>query len=96
MSPIASDKLVTRTGEVAGAQYIVNLNVWPEGDTTIEAIVAVVGGQEHHASYSGFVFVSEEAAMIEAIQTVKSLAGSDDPRTVVAGVKSIWGSPVGR
>ena len=95
MCPIASDKLITRIGEVAGAQYIINLNVWPAGDTTIEAIVAVVGGQELHASYSGFVFISEEAAMVEAIQTVKSLAGSDEPRTDVVGVKSIWGRPVG-
>jgi len=94
MSPIQSDELVTRTGEVAGAQYIVNLNVWPDGGTTIEAIVAVVDGQELHASYSGFVFVSQEAAMFEAIQTVKSLAGSDEPRADVTGVKSIWGSPV--
>ena len=80
MCPIEPDELVTRTGEAAGAQYIISLRVGTDGNTRIEAIVAVVGDQELHAPVSGGIFDSEEAAMTEAIKTVESLAGSDELR----------------
>lgn len=96
MSPIEPDNLVTRNGEVAGAQYIISLRVGTDGDTRIEAIVAVVGDQELHAPVSGGVFDSEEAAMTEAIKTVESLAGSDELRSDVAVAKSDGGRPIGK
>ncbi|WP_312328361.1 hypothetical protein [Stenotrophomonas sp.] len=96
MSPIQNSELVTRTGEVAGAQYIISLRVGTDGDTRIEAIVAVVGGRELRAPGSGSVFDSEEAAMTEAIKTVEGLAESDELRSDVAGVKPTGGHLAGR
>ncbi len=96
MSPIETNELVTRTGEAAGAQYIISLRVGTDGATRIEAIVAVVGDQELHAPAIGGVFDSEEAAMTEAIKTVESLAGSDELRSDVAGVKPAGARLVGK
>lgn len=96
MSPIETDKLVTRTGEAAGAQYIISLRVGTEGDTRIEAIVAVVDDQELQAPASDSVFDSEEAAMTEAIQRVEGLVESDERHSDVAAVKPTGGSLGGK
>lgn len=90
----AGSRPVTHTGEVLGATYVIEINVWPDG-ATIENVKVVRGDDEAVGMFNGFVFVDEDAALAEAHEEAKTLAGSDAPRRDPVGVKSIWGQPVG-
>jgi len=80
------------TGEVLGAAYVIEINVWPDG-ATIENVKVTSGEEERNALYSGVEFVDEEAALAEALQTARTLAGSEEQRREPVGVKSVWGIP---
>jgi len=64
----------------------------PDG-ATIENVKVTIGDEERNALYSGFEFVDEEAALAEALQTARTLAGSEERRGDPVGVKSVWGIP---
>jgi len=86
-------RFVSHTGTVLGAEYVIDLNVWPDG-ATIENVKVTRGADEQNAAYSGSEFIDEAAALAEALETAKTLAGSDEERPEPVGVKSIWGHPV--
>lgn len=90
----AGSNFVSHTGKVMDAEYVIDLNVWPDG-ATIENVKVTRGDGEDNAGYTGFEFIDEAAALAEALETAKTLAGSDAPRHAPVGVKSIWGCPIG-
>lgn len=88
----AGSRPVTHSGVMLGAAYVIELNVWPDG-TTIENVKVTSGDKERNALYSGYEFIDEEAALAEALETAKTLAGSEERRREPVGVKSIRGVP---
>jgi len=90
----AGSNFVSHTGKVLDAEYVIDLNIWPDG-ATIENVKVTRGDDEDNAGYTGFEFIDEAAALAEALETAKTLAGSDAPRHAPVGVKSIWGRPIG-
>ena len=88
----AGSRPATHTGVVLGADYVIELNVWPDG-ATIENVKVRCGDEARNALYSGYEFIDEEAALAEALETAKTLAGSEELRRDPVGVKSIWGVP---